>query len=101
MVPTGLANTLANALSKDDQPGGTAAGSAGSVGWNLPLSSKTGTTEAHRSSAFLGYTNNLAGASYIYDDSTTPGDLCSFRCASAATEICTAVMSPRAPGSRR
>ncbi|SHV32942.1 bifunctional membrane-associated penicillin-binding protein PonA2/glycosyl transferase [Mycobacteroides abscessus subsp. abscessus] len=78
VVPTGLANTLANALSKDDQPGGTAAGSAGSVGWNLPLSSKTGTTEAHRSSAFLGYTNNLAGASYIYDDSTTPGDLCSF-----------------------
>src|SRR6476469_1002919 len=42
------------------------------------MSGKTGTTEAHRSSAFLGFTNTLAGASYIYDDSTTPGDLCSF-----------------------
>jgi membrane peptidoglycan carboxypeptidase len=78
VVPEGLANTLANAMSKDDQGAGTAAGSAGATGWNLPLSSKTGTTEAHRSSAFLGFTNTLAGASYIYDDSTTPGDLCSF-----------------------
>ncbi len=78
VVPEGLANTLANALSKDDQGGGTAAGSAGSVGWNLPMSGKTGTTEAHRSSAFLGFTNTLAAANYIYDDSTSPGELCSF-----------------------
>jgi membrane peptidoglycan carboxypeptidase len=78
VVPEGLANTLANAMSKDDQGGGTAAGSAGAAGWDLPMSGKTGTTEAHRSSAFLGFTNALAGASYIYDDSTTPGDLCSF-----------------------
>jgi membrane peptidoglycan carboxypeptidase len=78
VVPDGLANTLANAMSKDDQGSGTAAGSAGAVGWDLPMSGKTGTTEAHRSSAFLGFTNSLAGASYIYDDSTTPGDLCSF-----------------------
>src|SRR3954462_11948466 len=62
VVPEGLANTLANALSKDDQGGGTAAGSAGSAGWNLPMSGKTGTTEAHRSSAFLGFTNTLAAA---------------------------------------
>ena len=78
VVPEGLANTLANAMSKDDQGSGTAAGSAGAAGWDLPMSGKTGTTEAHRSSAFLGFTNTLAGASYIYDDSTTPGDLCSF-----------------------
>src|SRR5215213_6042323 len=78
VVPEGLANTLANALSKDDQGGGTAAASAGSVGWDLPMSGKTGTTEAHRSSAFLGFTNTLAAANYIYDDSTDPGDLCSF-----------------------
>ncbi len=58
-VPEGLANTLANAMSKDDQGNGTAAGSAGSVGWNLPMSGKTGTTEAHRSSAFVGFTNQL------------------------------------------
>src|SRR4051794_6797024 len=78
VVPEGLANTLANAMSKDDQGGGTAAGSAGSTGWALPMSGKTGTTEAHRSSAFLGFTNTLAAANYIYDDSTSPGELCSF-----------------------
>ncbi|HWO68073.1 MAG TPA: transglycosylase domain-containing protein, partial [Umezawaea sp.] len=33
-VEPGLANTLLTALSKDDQPGGTAAGAAGQVGWN-------------------------------------------------------------------
>jgi membrane peptidoglycan carboxypeptidase len=48
------------------------------VGWNLPVSGKTGTTEAHRSSGFLGFTNHYAAANYIYDDSPTPGDLCSF-----------------------
>ncbi len=78
VVPEGLANTMANALSKDDRGAGTAAGAAGSVGWDLPMSGKTGTTEAHRSSAFLGFTNTLAAANYIYDDSTEPGELCSF-----------------------
>ncbi|QHP89457.1 penicillin-binding protein [Mycolicibacterium monacense DSM 44395] len=77
-VPEGLANTLANALSKDDTGAGTAAGAAGSVGWDLPMSGKTGTTESNRSSAFLGFTNQLAAANYIYDDSPTPGELCSF-----------------------
>jgi membrane peptidoglycan carboxypeptidase len=77
VVPEGLANTLANALSKDDQSG-TAAGSAGAAGWSLPVSGKTGTTEAHRSSGFLGFTSDYAAANYIYDDSTTPSDLCSF-----------------------
>ncbi|WP_029116893.1 transglycosylase/D,D-transpeptidase PonA2 [Mycobacterium sp. URHB0044] len=78
VVPEGLANTLANAMSKDDNGSGTAAGAAGSVGWNLPMSGKTGTTEAHRSSGFLGFTSEFAAANYIYDDSTTPSDLCSF-----------------------
>jgi membrane peptidoglycan carboxypeptidase len=77
VVPAGLANTLANAMSKDDT-GGTAAGSAGSVGWNLPMSGKTGTTEAHRSSGFVGFTNRYAAAAYIYDDSPNPTDLCSW-----------------------
>ncbi|MDT5182428.1 MAG: hypothetical protein QOI29_586, partial [Mycobacterium sp.] len=77
VVPEGLANTLANALSKDDQSG-TAASAAGSAGWTLPVSGKTGTTEAHRSSGFVGFTSALAAANYIYDDSTTPSDLCSF-----------------------
>ena len=73
VVPEGLANTLANAMSKDDTGGGTAAGAAGSVGWNLPMSGKTGTTEASRSSGFLGFTNQYAAANYIYDDSTDAG----------------------------
>lgn len=77
-VPEGLANTLANAMSKDDTGAGTAAGAAGSVGWDLPMSGKTGTTESNRSSAFLGFTNQLAAANYIYDDSPSPGELCSF-----------------------
>ena len=78
VVPEGLANTLANALSKDDTGSGTAAAAAGSVGWNLPMSGKTGTTESNRSSAFLGFTSEFAAANYIYDDSTTPSELCSF-----------------------
>ena len=77
VVPEGLANTLSNALSKDDTSG-TAASSAGSVGWNLPMSGKTGTTEAHRSSGFVGFTNHYAAANYIYDDSPNPSDLCSW-----------------------
>ncbi|MGV9798085.1 transglycosylase/D,D-transpeptidase PonA2 [Mycobacterium sp. NPDC003449] len=76
-VPEGLANTLANALSKDDVSG-TAAGAASSVGWNLPMSGKTGTTESHRSSGFLGFTNQYAAANYIFDDSPTPSGLCSY-----------------------
>jgi membrane peptidoglycan carboxypeptidase len=77
VVPEGLANTLANALSKDTVSG-TAAGSAGSSGWSLPMSGKTGTTEAHRSSGFVGFTNNYAAAVYVFDDSTNPTDLCSY-----------------------
>ncbi len=77
MVPEGLANTLANALGKDTISG-TAAGSAGSVGWSLPMSGKTGTTESHRSSGFLGFTNQYAAANYIFDDTPNPSGLCSY-----------------------
>ncbi|MBV9514658.1 MAG: transglycosylase/D,D-transpeptidase PonA2 [Mycobacteriaceae bacterium] len=77
-VPEGLANTLSNALSKDDQGAGTAAGAAASVRWTLPLSSKTGTTESHRSSGYVGFTNNYAAANYIFADSATPSGICSF-----------------------
>ena len=77
-VPEGLANTFANALSKDSQSPGTAAGSAASVGWNLPMSGKTGTTESHRSSGFVGFTNHYAAANYIFADSSNPSGICSF-----------------------
>ncbi|MFC4605955.1 penicillin-binding protein [Rhodococcus kronopolitis] len=76
VVDPGLADTLANAMSKDDQPGGTSAGAAGSVGWTLPMSGKTGTTESHMSSAFLGFTNNIAASVYVYADSPTPREIC-------------------------
>ena len=77
VVPEGLANTLTNALAKDTTTG-TGAAAAGSAGWGLPMAGKTGTTESHRSSAFLGYTNQLAAASYIFDDSPKPAALCAF-----------------------
>ena len=41
------------------------------------MSGKTGTTEAHRSSGFVGFTSHYAAANYIYDDSPNPTDLCS------------------------
>ena len=40
VIDPGLANTLANAMSKDDQPGGTAAAAAASARWSLPMSGK-------------------------------------------------------------
>lgn len=78
VVEPGLANTLANAMSKDDQAGGTSASAASSVGWSLPMAGKTGTTESHRSSGFLGFTNRYAAAVYTYGDSPTPSEICSF-----------------------
>ena len=76
-------------------------GAAGSVGWTLPMSAKTGTTEAHRSSGFLGYTNRYAAANYIYDDSPIPPTCAHSRFASAGTATSSAAMSPPRPGSRR
>ncbi len=76
VVEPGLAETLANALSKDDKSGGTAATAASGAGWTLPMSGKTGTTESNMSSGFLGFTNNLAGAVYIFGDSPNPGQIC-------------------------
>lgn len=76
VVEPGLADTLAVAMSKDANAGGTAGNAAASAGWNLPMSGKTGTTEANRSSAFLGATNNYAAAVYAFNDGTTTSELC-------------------------
>ncbi|AGL29156.1 membrane carboxypeptidase (penicillin-binding protein) [Mycobacterium tuberculosis CAS/NITR204] len=78
---------------------GTAAGSAGAAGWDLPMSGKTGTTEAHRSAGFVGFTNRTS-LTYIYDDSSSPTVLPA-RCAIAAAATCTAATSHPAPGSPR
>ena len=42
------------------------------------MSGKTGTTESHRSSGFVGFTNQYAAANYIFADSSTPSGICSF-----------------------
>ena len=76
VVEPGLANTLAVAMSKDSVGAGTAANAAGAAGWSLPMSGKTGTTEANRSSAFLGFTNTYAAAVYAFNDGTTTTELC-------------------------
>lgn len=76
VVDEGLANTLTHALSEDHVGGGTAAAAASAFGWTLPMAGKTGTAEAHRSSAFLGYTNQMAAATYVYNDGSNPTGLC-------------------------
>ena len=76
VVEEGLANTLAVTMSKDAVGAGTAASAAGGAGWSLPMSGKTGTTEANRSSAFLGFTNNYAAAVYAFNDGTATTELC-------------------------
>jgi membrane peptidoglycan carboxypeptidase len=75
-VEPGLANTLLTALSKDDQPGGTAAAAAAEVGWNRPMAGKTGTTQQHKSAAFVGITPQVAGAVIAFDNSNAPRSLC-------------------------
>ncbi|WP_460867229.1 transglycosylase domain-containing protein [Rhodococcus aerolatus] len=76
VVEPGLANTLAVAMSKDDQAGGTSAGAASRYGWNEPLSAKTGTTEQEYSAAFLGFTNTMAASTLTYGDTSNPGGIC-------------------------
>ncbi|WP_435532234.1 transglycosylase domain-containing protein [Rhodococcus antarcticus] len=71
VVAPGLANTLTVALSQDDV-NGTSANAARQVGWGYPTSGKTGTTNGYKSAAFLGFTNTLAGANIVFDDSPAP-----------------------------
>lgn len=76
VIPPGLAHTLAHAMSKDSVASGTAAAAAGGAGWTLPMSGKTGTTESHRSAAFLGFTNRMAASVYAYNDNINISGLC-------------------------
>ncbi len=77
VIERGLAGALSHAMSQDTHGAGTAAAAARSAGWDLPMSGKTGTTEAHRSAAFLGFTNQLSAASYIYNDGRQTSGICS------------------------
>ena len=55
---------------------GTAAGAAGQVGWNRPMAGKTGTTQQHKSAAFLGVVPQMSGAVITFDNSNSPKPLC-------------------------
>ena len=74
-VEPGLANTLMTGLSQDAVMG-TAAGAAHAAGWNRPMAAKTGTTEEHKSAAFVGFVPQLSGAVITFDDSRSPKPLC-------------------------
>ena len=74
-VDPGLANTLMTGLSQDSV-GGTAAGAARQVGWDRPMAGKTGTTQQHKSAAFVGVVPQMAGSVITFDDSNSPRPLC-------------------------
>ncbi|QJY50489.1 penicillin-binding protein [Pseudonocardia broussonetiae] len=76
VVEPGLANAMMTAMSRDDLAGGTAAGAARQVGWNRPMGGKTGTTQDHKSAAFLGYLPTISGAVITYDNDNRPDQLC-------------------------
>ncbi|HYH32888.1 MAG TPA: penicillin-binding transpeptidase domain-containing protein, partial [Pseudonocardia sp.] len=76
VVEPGLANAMVNALGKDHLSGGTAARAAGEAGWSRPMSGKTGTTQQHKSAAFLGFVPQMSGAVITFDNSSSPRPLC-------------------------
>lgn len=69
-VAAGLAGMSEDAIS------GTAKDAAGANNWHGAVAAKTGTTESHQSSAFLGFNNGFAAATYIYNDGTQTTPLC-------------------------
>ncbi|MBW4721200.1 penicillin-binding protein [Saccharothrix sp. SC076] len=73
-VEPDLANALANGMSADVKPGGTAAGAARD--WSRPMIGKTGTTENHWSVAFMGATPQYAGAVMTFTDGVAPQVIC-------------------------
>ncbi|TCK22638.1 membrane peptidoglycan carboxypeptidase [Pseudonocardia endophytica] len=75
-IAPGIADTLMNGLSKDDQPGGTSAAAAGTEQWARPIAAKTGTTQEYKSATFVGATPDLAGADIVFDDSNSPRPIC-------------------------
>ncbi|MCH6166696.1 penicillin-binding protein [Pseudonocardia alaniniphila] len=75
VVDPGLANAMMTALSHDDL-NGTSAGAARQVGWNRPMAGKTGTTQQHKSAAFVGVVPQMSGAVITFDNSNSPRPLC-------------------------
>ena len=74
-LDSGVANALAGGMA-EDLITGTGARAANVTGWGGQAAAKTGTTESHLSSAFLGFNSGFAAAPYIYNDGTSPSPLC-------------------------
>ena len=70
-----IAAALAAGMSKD-AVSGTGEDAAKRHGWSSPVAAKTGTTESHQSSAFLGFTLGMSAATYIFNDGTQTTPLC-------------------------
>ncbi|UIZ92310.1 transglycosylase domain-containing protein [Corynebacterium sp. CNCTC7651] len=70
-----IAAALANGMSQDTIDG-TGARAAAANGWTAPIAAKTGTTESHQSSAFLGFSLGMSAASYIFNDGVQTAPLC-------------------------
>lgn len=106
VVPEGLANSMAVGMSKDDQPGGTAAAAAAAANWTRPMIGKTGTTQNNGSAAFIGATPQLAGAAMVFRPdhpmaaSSTADPATSTR-PRAPTATCSVARHPRERGSAR
>ncbi|MCP3804409.1 penicillin-binding protein [Allokutzneria sp. A3M-2-11 16] len=75
VVEPKVAKAMTVGMSKDTIDG-TAVTAAKTYGWDRPMAGKTGTTQEHKSAGFLGYTTDLAGAVFTFDDSTAPSTLC-------------------------
>lgn len=74
-LDSGVANALADGMA-EDLITGTGARAANVTGWGGQAAAKTGTTESHLSSAFLGFNSGFAAAPYIYNDGTSSSPLC-------------------------
>ena len=74
-LDSGVANALAGGMA-EDLITGTGARAANVTGWSGQAAAKTGTTESHLSSAFLGFNSGFAAAPYIYNDGTSSSPLC-------------------------
>ncbi|WP_028849785.1 transglycosylase domain-containing protein [Thermocrispum municipale] len=75
VISKGLANALAEGLSKD-HVSGTAAGAARQAGWNRPMIGKTGTAQDHKASTFVGATPFMSGAAMIFQPDGNAQPLC-------------------------
>ncbi|MBB5155263.1 transglycosylase domain-containing protein [Saccharopolyspora phatthalungensis] len=70
-----VAAALAQGMSKDDTDG-TSRTAAQAAGWTRPMIGKTGTTQEHKSAAFLAATPQMAGAVLTYADGSSPEGIC-------------------------